>query len=139
MSNHPGHKPPEPDAASAAQSFLERSIRQPIGSEPPSSRRRSNGPPRTLTPPEFPAAVVPRIPQAPVPDFAESLAQRVPVQVLGADEARVLPMDHRAGFILSLVDGDSGVETIVDVSGMPREDVLHILQQLLDAGLIAMQ
>jgi hypothetical protein len=138
MSDLPGSKRPS-DAASAAQAWLERSIRKPIGSEPPSPRRRSTGPPRTLTPPSFPAVAVAPIPAAPVPDLGASLAQGVPVQLLGADDARSLPMDHREAFVLSLVDGMTAVETLVDVSGMPREQVLSILQRLLDVGAIAME
>jgi len=48
-------------------------------------------------------------------------------------------MDHRAGFVLSLVDGVSGVEAILDVCGMPRAEGLRILQELIDIGAIALR
>jgi hypothetical protein len=40
-------------------------------------------------------------------------------------------IDHRAGFLLSLVDGKSSLEEIVESCGMPRLDALRILQELV--------
>ncbi len=34
-----------------------------------------------------------------------------------------MPLDHRAGFLLSLMDGTVDLDTLIDVSGMPRDDV----------------
>jgi hypothetical protein len=82
---------------------------------------------------------VPEIPPAPVPDFSTTTMTRVPVQLLGAEDARALRMDHRAGFVLSLVDGVSGVEAILDVCGMPRDEAMRILQELIDVGAIALR
>jgi DNA-binding IclR family transcriptional regulator len=48
-------------------------------------------------------------------------------------------MDHRAGFVLSLVDGVSAVEAILDVCGMPRAEALRILHELIDIGAIALR
>ncbi len=48
-----------------------------------------------------------------------------------------LPLDHRAGFLLSLMDdGSMDLETLIEVSGMPRGDVLAIVQELHDATVI---
>jgi hypothetical protein len=56
---------------------------------------------------------------------------RVPV-VLGAPaQASSRSIDHRAGFMLSLIDGSSTVETILDESGMPKLDALRILDELV--------
>ncbi len=49
-------------------------------------------------------------------------------------EVRWLGLDHRAGFIMSRVDGASTVEELVDLSGMARHEALKILVELLDAG-----
>jgi hypothetical protein len=49
-----------------------------------------------------------------------------------------LQLDHRAGFLLSCVDGVSTVEEIIDVSAMPRLDAVRILHELMQEGVIEM-
>jgi hypothetical protein len=66
-----------------------------------------------------------------------SLAQAVRVAV-PADQIRWLSLDHRAGFLLSLIDGHSTIEELLDISGMPRLDALRILHGLLDQRVIAL-
>lgn len=66
-----------------------------------------------------------------------SLAQVVRVAVSG-EQIRWLSLDHRAGFLLSLVDGQSSIETLLDISGMPRLEALRILYALLDQRVIAL-
>lgn len=66
-----------------------------------------------------------------------SLSQIVRVALSG-DEIRWLSLDHRAGFLLSLIDGDSSIETLLDISGMPRLEALRILYGLLDQRVIAL-
>jgi hypothetical protein len=66
-----------------------------------------------------------------------SLAQVVRVALSG-DQIRWLSLDHRAGFLLSLVDGQSSIETLLDISGMPRLEALRILFGLLDQRVIAL-
>jgi DNA-binding IclR family transcriptional regulator len=46
-------------------------------------------------------------------------------------------MDTRSAFVLSLVDGQSGVDAIVAMSGMARSEVEELLQRLVRLGLIA--
>lgn len=55
-----------------------------------------------------------------------------------SDQIRWLTLDHRAGFLLSLIDGGSTVEQILDISGMPRLDALRIMYQLLDERVISL-
>jgi hypothetical protein len=50
--------------------------------------------------------------------------------VLPPEELRWLNLDHRAGFLLSMVDGASTIEELLDISGMPRLDALRILATL---------
>lgn len=57
------------------------------------------------------------------------------LKVAGA-EVRWLGLDHRAGFLLSLVDGTTTVDEIVDLSGMPRHEALRLLAELRDGGAI---
>jgi hypothetical protein len=66
-----------------------------------------------------------------------SLSQRVRVAVPG-DQIRWLSLDHRAGFVLSLIDGSSTVEELLDISGMNRLDALRILFTLYDQRVIAL-
>jgi len=47
------------------------------------------------------------------------------------------PIDARAAFVLSLVDGRNSVDALVDMAGMPVEDVKAILARLARLGLIA--
>ena len=62
---------------------------------------------------------------------------RVPLVMVARDQLRWLSIDHRAGFVLSLVDGVSSLEMILDVSGMPELDTLRILSELAQQRIIS--
>jgi hypothetical protein len=62
---------------------------------------------------------------------------RVPMVVVHRAQMRWLSMDHRAGFVLSLIDGSSSVEMILDVSGMPKLDALRILHELVQQKVVS--
>lgn len=47
-----------------------------------------------------------------------------------------LSLDHRAGFLLSLVDGRSSLALIIDLSGMAGSEVLGTLADLKECGII---
>jgi hypothetical protein len=64
---------------------------------------------------------------------------RVPTVIVQRTQLRWLSIDHRAGFILSLVDGSSSLEMILDVCGMPRVDAMKILQELLQQKILALK
>lgn len=61
---------------------------------------------------------------------------QVPRVSVESDRLRWLSLDHRAGFMLSLIDGRSSVEELLDISGMPRFQALKILCELLDQDVI---
>lgn len=63
---------------------------------------------------------------------------QVPSVVVPADQITWLSLDHRAGFLLSLVDGISNIEEILDVSGMTRLDALRIMYTLAQQNVIAL-
>ena len=44
--------------------------------------------------------------------------------------------DHRAGFFLSQVDGNTSYEDLIDISGMGREDAIKILSKLVEKSVI---
>ncbi len=62
--------------------------------------------------------------------------ERVPFVAVPQEQLRWLNIDHRAGFVLSHVDGHCSLEQILDVSGMPALDALRILYELLQQRVI---
>jgi hypothetical protein len=62
---------------------------------------------------------------------------RVPMVMVPRDLLRWLSIDRRAGFVLSLVDGVSSLEMILDVSGMPELDTLRILTELAQQRIVS--
>lgn len=66
-----------------------------------------------------------------------SLDQVVTVEV-PREQIRWLSLDHRAGFLLSLVDGTLTLEELLDISGMPRLDALRIMFSLREERVITL-
>lgn len=64
---------------------------------------------------------------------------RVPVVSVPREQLRWLSIDHKAGFVLSLIDGVSTVEMIIDVSGMAELDALRILSELAQQRIISLR
>jgi hypothetical protein len=62
--------------------------------------------------------------------------ERVPRVKLKETEIIWLNLDHRAGFMLAQVDGNSTFEDLFALSGMSRLDTARILAQLIDEGVI---
>jgi hypothetical protein len=60
----------------------------------------------------------------------------VPTLATTAEGLHDLPLDARAAYLLSLVDGRSTLETLLDVCEMDREDTLGVLRHLLALGAI---
>ena len=63
----------------------------------------------------------------------------VPWLVMTLEQIRALPVDHRAGFILSLIDGRCSVEMILDMAGLPEQLALRILATLMSHGAIELR
>ena len=61
---------------------------------------------------------------------------QVITMVVRPEEVQWLSLDHRAGFLLSLVDGQSTVDEILDISGMTRLDALKILHDLAEQQVV---
>lgn len=64
---------------------------------------------------------------------------RVVTLALGDSQLRWLGLDHRAGFLLSRIDGVSSVDELLDVCGMPRLEGLRTLADLLERGAIRLE
>jgi hypothetical protein len=58
------------------------------------------------------------------------------ISAISTEEVKRFSLDHVSGFLLSLLDGETPIETILDISGMPRLVVLRHLRDLLDRGIV---
>ena len=61
---------------------------------------------------------------------------QVPLVAVPLHTISTSQLDHRAGFLLSRIDGMLTYEDILDISGMPRLDAYRLLSGLLRRGLI---
>jgi hypothetical protein len=59
------------------------------------------------------------------------------VVLMSPDELKRLPLDHRAGYLLSRMDGTMDLETLVEVASLPRGEVLRMVRDLVDSGVVA--
>ncbi len=64
---------------------------------------------------------------------------QVPVLVVPHTELRWLALDNRSAFVLSLIDGISTLEDILDVSAMAPLEALRILYNLTTQRVISLQ
>jgi PilZ domain-containing protein len=94
-----------------------------------------------FTPTEPVSEVRPVTPQAAsgkeVADSSARLA-RIPMVLVNAQRLQATKLDARAGFLLALIDGVTSVEGVLDVSGMPAEETLELLEDLRRRGIIAL-
>ena len=61
---------------------------------------------------------------------------RIPIRAVSGERLQNSMLDHREGFVLSLIDGQLDIEAIVDVCGMPAAEVLEILESFRLSGVI---
>ena len=64
---------------------------------------------------------------------------QTPHVLISSEEVIWLNLNHRAGFILSQIDGTVTFDDIISLSGMPRLDTVRILTQLLKDGVIGVR
>jgi hypothetical protein len=64
--------------------------------------------------------------------------EQVPILAISEGVLTTQGLDHKAGFMLSLVDGMMTLEHLLDIAGMPRFEALRILASLLRAKTIRM-
>lgn len=55
----------------------------------------------------------------------------VPIRIVSDRELLMLPLDHRAGFVLSHVDGTSDVRTLLDVCRLTHDELIEVVEQLI--------
>ena len=70
--------------------------------------------------------------------YEELLAdlEAIPTVKISPDEIVWHKLDHRAGFLLSRIDGTLTYSDLLDVSGMDRFETFRVLAQLLEQGVI---
>ena len=61
--------------------------------------------------------------------------ERSPSVIRHPSQAELQAIDHRAGFLLSLL-GSSTLESVLDLCGIPRLDALRILDELTKRGIV---
>jgi hypothetical protein len=62
----------------------------------------------------------------------------VPRLAVSMKQLKTMPLDHRAGFIASFVDGAFTIEMILDACAMPRHEALSLLGDLVARGVIVL-
>jgi hypothetical protein len=85
-----------------------------------------------------PAVTVDEVGTAAVKLARSSRRESAPRLVASRAVIAKAPIDTRAAFVLSLVDGRNTVDALVDMSGMPEDEVKAILSRLARLGLIAL-
>jgi|SRR5579859_3628813 len=60
----------------------------------------------------------------------------VPVVVMTHEGLKRLPLNHRAGFVISLMDGSLDLDTIIELCGMDREEALGLVRDLYESGVV---
>jgi hypothetical protein len=63
----------------------------------------------------------------------------VPSLAISFSELTSRALDHRRGFLLSLVDGSSSIDTLLDLSGMPEEEALELFAELVSLGILSLR
>ncbi len=59
-----------------------------------------------------------------------------PYVAIPREQLKRLPLGHRAGFLLSCMDGATDLETLVAVSAMTREETLRLARDLFESGVV---
>ena len=70
--------------------------------------------------------------------LARTTPRRAPKLLASREVIAMAPIDTRAAFLLSLVDGRNTVDAIIDMSGMLEHEVKAHLERLARLGLISL-
>lgn len=80
-------------------------------------------------------ATRPQIPAVDDETWARSMIG-MPVPAVPPAELRLLPLEPRAAFLLSQMDGHTDLDTVVEVAAMPRAQALRLMRELFVAGIV---
>jgi hypothetical protein len=64
---------------------------------------------------------------------------KIPVIAVQRVNLRGLSLDHRSGFLLSMIDGMSSIEEIIDIAAMPPLEALRTLYNLVTQQIITLR
>ena len=70
--------------------------------------------------------------------FSTAALDKVPSAAIGGPPIHDLRLDHRAGFLLSLIDGVSPISTILDMCPLARSEALAVLFALVEDRIIVL-
>jgi hypothetical protein len=73
------------------------------------------------------------------PDAVGLAGRAIPRLLKTKSEIAAAPIDHRAGFLLSYIDGTTSVQGLVDIAAMPEDDVHEILERLRRLGIVSIR
>jgi hypothetical protein len=68
-----------------------------------------------------------------------SILPFVPVVVADADHLLAAQLDGKTGFVLSLIDGVTTVECLLDLSGMTADETLGMVKDLRLRGIVVLR
>jgi hypothetical protein len=68
----------------------------------------------------------------------ELLRRTIPRVLRSTAELASAPLDHREGFVVSLVDGKTTVQALIDLAAMPDGELIIVLQRLRRLGIITL-
>jgi hypothetical protein len=76
--------------------------------------------------------------ERPVSDEAWARGVAGPPSVaISCEELKRQPLGHRAGFLLSCIDGVTDLETLVELAAMPRDETLRLIRDLFERGVVS--
>ena len=58
------------------------------------------------------------------------------IPAMRPDEIQGLSLDHRSGFLISLIDGVATLDEVLDMSGMLPLDALRLLYEMREQGVV---
>jgi hypothetical protein len=105
----------------------------PVSQPAPSSERSSRRPRGSRRP-----VRVDDFGEAAVAIAAKAVRASAPKIVSTRQELGAAPLDHRDAFVLSLIDGMTSVQALIDLAGMPEQDFNAILERLVRLGIVSL-
>jgi len=78
-------------------------------------------------------------PTAPPVEVTEAFRATTPRVVLAPEELNASDLDHRDYFVISLLDGITTVDNVLDICGMPSDEAIALLRGLERRGIISFE
>jgi hypothetical protein len=127
--------PPGFDVARFARDSDEKVARaEPVTPPPPSGDREEDAPVTQRS--ETRLATRPGMGATTTDEAWARTVAGAPFCTMTHETLKRLPLDHRAGFLISLMDGAVDLEVLVEISSMKREEVLRTVRDLHESGVV---